>query len=133
VQAAKDLAKNIAGPFAKVLGIESPSKLFAEYGKDTVRGYERGQDAEIERKILPLHAVAAEPLPMPRIESADAVAMPRETQPQQAMHTQAGAAPMLVIEEINVQSNSDPHDIGRAIRQEIQLLLQAGALSRGIA
>lgn len=32
----------IPGPVKKVLGIQSPSKLFASFGKDTVRGYAQG-------------------------------------------------------------------------------------------
>jgi phage-related protein len=38
----KGLAKTILGPFAKVLGIKSPSTVFAGYGRDIVRGLAGG-------------------------------------------------------------------------------------------
>jgi|TARA_Y100000034_G_scaffold127890_1_gene181523 phage-related protein len=39
---AKSIGKKILGPFAGILGISSPSKVFEQYGKDTVAGYVAG-------------------------------------------------------------------------------------------
>lgn len=44
-KAIKDLAGSIIGPFKRLLGIASPSKLFKEFGLDTAEGFEIGLKA----------------------------------------------------------------------------------------
>jgi hypothetical protein len=111
--AATTMADRVAQSFRNFLGIESPSRLFAEYGANTVEGFERGQEAAL-------------PSAMP-IERAAAVAP-----------ATAGAAPVsagsVTIQQLIVYTNTDdPEEISRAIRAEMQRLLTAMAQSRGLS
>lgn len=131
--AAADLAKNIAGSFADVLGIKSPSKLFAEYGRNTVEGYERGERQAIGTSSMPLQLAAAEPIPAPEVvQEAVAIAAPRSTQDRSSSAGDVDQSRSIVIEQLIVQGNANAEEVGRAVRQQLQLLLQAGALSRGL-
>jgi hypothetical protein len=112
IDAVTGVATDVAGAFAKALGIQSPSKVFAEYGRQTVAGYELGQKREIGE--------------MPLQEAA-------RTRPAASASPVAGGG--LTIENLIVQggANASADDIARAVRRELQLLLNAGALSRGLA
>jgi hypothetical protein len=116
VHVTKDLASSIASSFADALGIQSPSKLFEGYGRNTVEGYEQG-----ERKALP-------PM-MPLEEAATAApAVPRVTATADA----AGASISVVIEQILISAaGGDVTEIATQIRDEIQRVLTAGLMSRG--
>lgn len=116
-------ATNVASAFSKALGIQSPSKLFAEYGRQTVAGYELGQRREIGE--MPLQD-AAERRP------AITVSKPASLSPGT---TNTNVSSGITIENLIVHggSNASADDIARAVRRELQLLLQAGALSRGLA
>lgn len=119
VDSAKALASSIAGPFADALGIKSPSKLFAEYGKNTVEGFEQGEKSAMG-SAMPLQEAAAAPIEKP------GVPVRSEAAPQSS-----GGGQSIVIENLNVGGGGNAETIARAIRQELQLLLSAGALSRG--
>jgi hypothetical protein len=120
---AKDLAASIAGPFAKALGIQSPSKLFADYGKNTVAGFEIGQKQEIGGGALPLQAAAVE---------APAIPRGRDGAPGAAGQNASGGF-SVTIENLVVQGGGNADEIARTVRQELQLLLQAMSLSKGFA
>lgn len=116
------LAKGIASGFADALGIKSPSKLFAEYGKNTVQGFERGQERELGGAAMPIQEAAAEPVATPQRSKADSDA-----------GSSSGGGKSIVIQQLIVQGGGDADSIARSIRQELQLLLQAGDMSRGLA
>jgi post-segregation antitoxin (ccd killing protein) len=108
-RAATGAADATAGAFAETLGIQSPSKVFMDYGRQTVAGYEIGQREAIGE--MPIQAAAAR---------------------APAQRPAAGGGGSITIEQLIVQGGGNAHEIGTAIRQQLQLLLQAGALSRGI-
>lgn len=55
------LAGNISGAFKTALGIGSPSKVFAGYGKNTVEGFEEGVEARAPEAAKALDRVTNEP------------------------------------------------------------------------
>lgn len=120
VASAKELAVSIAGPFADALGIKSPSKLFAEYGKNTVEGFEQGEQKAMGA-TMPLQDAAAKP-----VEQPSALAGGGTTS-----QAGGGGGGSIVIQNLTVGGGGNAETIARAIRQELQLLLSAGALSRG--
>lgn len=105
--ATKNMADKAAGAFTDAMGIHSPSKLFAGYGEDTVEGYQIGQRRALGDGSMPIQAAASAP--------------------------PVASGPAVTIGDIHVHGGGDPTEIARAIRQEIQLLLQAGQLARGYA
>jgi hypothetical protein len=48
MNAARDLANKVSGAFKAALGIASPSKVFAAYGRYTVQGFTEGVDKEAD-------------------------------------------------------------------------------------
>lgn len=122
VDAVVGLAKGIAGGFADALGIKSPSKVFAEFGRNTVQGYEQGEKRALATANMPMQELAA--------------AEPRERsggRPGAAGGLSASeGGRTIVIEQLIVQGGGDVNQIATAIRRELQLLLQAGDLSRGL-
>lgn len=130
VDSVKGLAGDIAGAFTKALGIQSPSKLFAEYGRNTVAGFEKGESEAIARSTaMPLQEAAAEPVATPAPRGATST-------PSGGSSAQAGGGRgglSVVIEQLNVQGGGDPEAIAIAIRRELTALLMSGELSRGLA
>ncbi len=118
---AKVLAEKISGSFANALGIHSPSKVFADYGKNTVAGYEQGQTKAIASTPMPLQEAAAV---MP-----SAPAQSSERKPQGSPMMGAGLTVNVTVEGNGSQELGDA--IGVAVRRQMQLLLQAGSLSAG--
>lgn len=116
-QAAKDMADGTSKPFAEKLGIKSPSRVFAEYGRNTVEGFEQGEQRALGSRAMPLQEAAA--MKPPELRA------PSTTQ-------NVTQAPSVVIQNLNV-TGGNADEVGRSVRREIQLLLQAGQLSRGIA
>lgn len=57
----KMLAGNISGAFKAAMGIGSPSKLFAGYGKNTVEGFEQGVEARVPEAAKALDPLTAAP------------------------------------------------------------------------
>jgi hypothetical protein len=106
-EAVRGLGDTIKKQFTGDLKIQSPSKVFEQYGRNTVEGYEIGQRKAIGD--MPLQSAAA--------------AAPQGRQ--------GGGATKFEI-NVNVTGGADAEEIGKAVRQQIQLLLQAGALSRGL-
>ncbi len=98
--------------FTKAAGINSPSKVFAGYGEDTVEGFRIGQERSLT-STMPIQAAA---LKQPTVTAA----------PQSS-----GSSAGITIQNLVVHGGK-PEDIARSIRQELQLLLQAGSLSRGM-
>lgn len=129
VSSVKDLATSVTDTFTKALGIQSPSKVFAEYGRDTVSGFAKGEDEAIARTPMPLDKAAAEAPAMPIAGSGPQA---RGGRSQSSVTASAGGS-SITIEKLIVQGGGDANEIATAIRRELQLLLQAGQLSRGIA
>lgn len=118
----KSFAQSVAGPFASALGIKSPSTLFAEYGANTVQGYEQGQEREMPNAFpLEERAVEAPGIPRPPPGAASVSAAP------------GGAAPSsgggITIESLIVQAaSSESAEIAAAIRRELEILLKVASL-----
>lgn len=117
-----DFGSKVGGAFKKVLGISSPSKLFEGFGSDTVAGYEKGQSKQLQKTgEMPLSAVA----------SAQPMTAPAMT--QSGSSTTNSTDRSITIENITIQGGGNPQEIARSIRQQLQLLMQAGSISRGVA
>lgn len=101
----------ITKPFTDALGIQSPSKLFADYGENTVEGFSKGQQR------------ALGPMPIQDVASMAPTAAPQ----------QSSGGGSITIENLIVHSGGSAGDIARSIREEIQLLLMSGQVSRGLA
>ena len=144
--ATASLAQGVGDTFSKALGIHSPSTVFAAYGKDTVAGYEQGQEQAIGTDPMPLVAAAKEPPIAPQAQAMAAGESPSAVAAQRPAETAEAPARLaavqnqatdqsrtITIENLTVHSSGKPDDVARSIRQELQLLLRAGDLSRGIA
>jgi hypothetical protein len=131
---AADLAHGVGASFAGAAKIQSPSKVFEGYGQNIVQGLAAGQEKEIASKPMPVDALASEePKVSTKAETSER-AEPKATPiVQQAAQAPSGGGRNITIENLVVQSNGKPEDIARSIRQEMQLLLRAGSLSRGMA
>ena len=126
VYAVGGLAADISKTFAKALGIQSPSKVFADYGRNTVAGYERGENEALARTEMPLQEAAAQPM-----DGTPVTARGKSTPgPAGAPGSSSGLS--VTIQSLIVQGGGNADEIASAIRRELQLLLQAGDLSRGI-
>jgi hypothetical protein len=115
-KAVSGLAASVSGGFKNALGIHSPSKVFAEFGKHTATGYEQG----VERHMPSGKDFASSVSPG---GSAAPVSSP-------------GAAPSggdlnVTIEQMIVPVGVDPDPFARAVRREMTLMLQMIQLSRG--
>ncbi len=122
VQVVSGLAGKVSSTFADALGIHSPSKLFADYGKNTVQGFEQGQERELSNGSMPItKAASAAPTAQPGASSG-------------GTSDGGGRSVTITIETLNVTADSgEAPEIATAIRRELQLLLRSGALSRGFA
>lgn len=123
-QAVLKFAKSLKDTFSGALGIQSPSKVFAEYGRQTVAGYERGQMQALGAGEMPIERAA-------QVAPERPAQLVRSSTVNNSQTTQSG--PSIVIEHLTVEggTNATADDVSRAIRRELQLLLNAGALSRG--
>ncbi len=118
-KASEEMAKDVAVPFAEELGIHSPSKVFEAYGKDTVEGFQRGEVKAMGSDAMPLQQAAAKPVSeVPAVRRGEA---------------SGKGGNSVTIEQLIIESNGDPADIERAVREAFQRVLQAGQLSRGVA
>lgn len=113
--AAVAMADKTSVDFAKALGIQSPSKVFKKFGEQTVEGFRKGEEDAITKDMPLQEAVAV---------------MPKSGSVAGATNNVTSG---VTIENLIVQSGGDPEAIARSIRQEIQMLLQAGQLARGFA
>lgn len=111
VDTVKNLARNVSEPFAKALGIQSPSKLFAEYGKNTVEGYEQGQERALGGS-MPIQSAASK---------------------APSGGTAAGTSVSVVIERLIVNGGDGSTETAGNIRDEIIRALEGVMLSRGFA
>lgn len=121
------MADSVLAATAAKLEIRSPSKAFARMGKQTVQGFEQGQEQALGRD-MPIDAAVEPPqvlkLPAPQ-QSAPATA------PAGDRDGKGGFS--IVIENLNVTGGGTADENARSIRQELQLLLTAGNISRGLA
>lgn len=136
VETVREFASGIAGSFTKALGIQSPSKLFAEYGRNTVEGYEAGERSALP-STMPLQEAAENAVPKPPAPDSPGIpvrqaigATTTSGDGSTGGDTSKTVAPVF---NINVSGGGDSDTVARAIRQEIHMLLSAGALSRGMA
>ena len=129
--ATAELAQGAGDAFAKTLGIHSPSTVFSGYGEDTVDGYEQGQKKAIGEEPMPIVSAAAEQ-PEPHTAQLAAAEQPAQLAASQS-NTTTDQSRTITIEKLEVHSSGSPQDVARSIRQELQLLLRAGDLSRGMA
>lgn len=116
-----NLAGSISGGFKSALGINSPSKVFAQFGKHTAAGYEQGVDKH-----------------MPTGEDFAQTVSPGGSA---ALVASAGAAPTgaggggggggIHIENLVVPVGVEPEPFARAVRRELTLLLQMLQISKG--
>lgn len=106
---ATGFADSIANAFRNALGIHSPSRLFAEFGANTVEGFEQGQQDAIP-SAMPLERAASGTI-------------------DNSISSTGGS---VVIQQLIVNAPSDnPEDIAIAVRVEMQRLLSAMSKSRG--
>lgn len=127
--AAVAMADKTQVDFAKALGIQSPSKVFKKFGQQTVEGFRIGEESELGASMPLQEAAAVMPKPVPQQEAV--AVMPAPTKDKGNSRTTSGSS--IVIENLNVQGGGTAEENARAIRQEIQMLMQAGQLARGYA
>lgn len=112
--AVKGMASSVTEPFKSALGIQSPSTVFAGYGRNVVEGFEQGQEEALP-PAMPIQAAASQAPSGP----------PSQNGPSSSVS--------VVIEQIVIHGgDTDPMRVA-ALRDEIQRVLSAGLLSRGFA
>lgn len=115
-----NLASSISGGFKSALGIASPSKVFAQFGKHTAAGYEQGVD-----KHMPTgEDFAANVAP-------GGSAAPVASAGAAAAGAGGGGGPLVWIENLVVPVGLDPEPFARAVRREVTLMLQMLQISKG--
>lgn len=134
----KGLASSALGTFKGVLGIASPSKVFAEVGADMGEGTRMGFADKLQ--TLPdlakgaVNDVAATPaleLPAPVLAPAGAFSAAPATQaPATQAPGQFGSVGDITI---NVSGAGDPEAVASSVRRELQALLSAERLAKGAA
>lgn len=97
------------------LEIQSPSKVFARMGRDTVRGFVQGEERELSGTAMPLEARAVE---MPQMNVNPL---------QETTNNNRGTTAIT----INVSGGGNAQDIAMAIRREFQTMMENGQLSWG--
>jgi hypothetical protein len=121
-QAAANFADRFAAAFRERLGIQSPSRLFAQFGAYTVQGFEQGQEREMPDSF-PLEERAAE---MPARQVVRNESTTTNT-------TSTAVSSGISIENLNVYGASgSPDDVALAVRRELQRMTDAMRLSRGL-
>jgi phage-related protein len=110
----KGLAKTVAGPFAKVLGISSPSKLFAEYGLEIVRGLAGGMDSNAPIAVAAATRLASGLAPTPAGPAGGG---------GNVLPALAGAPASVSIVQ-NIDGALDPAVVGRVASNEIAWALR---------
>lgn len=120
VSTVKGFATDVSKTFAEALGIHSPSKVFAGYGADTVAGFQQGEARAIEKSAMPLEEAAARPV-------GDAASSGQARTPSGGASASQG-----IVINLTVPPGTDAQDAITYLRQQMQLLLQAGQLSRGV-
>lgn len=101
---------------ASDLEIQSPSKVFARMGRDTVRGFVQGEERELSATTMPLEA---RPVEMPQLNVNPL---------QETTNNNRGTTAIT----INVSGGGgNAQDIAMAIRREFQTLMENGQLSWG--
>lgn len=103
----------IVGPFKAALGIASPSKLFAQYGRDTVAGYLDGVDDEaaaLDTRMREL--VDAPSLSMAAASSAAGAPAPAATSSSRTVNYYAAEHQSLSSEEALFAALSSPRSKG---------------------
>ena len=113
---AQSLADQALSETARKLEIHSPSRAFARLGKQTVAGFNEGQEEGLAR-------------PSPFAERMNVGSLA----PSAGGDTRNTNTASIVIEQLIVQGGGTGEDNARSIRQELQLLLTAQQLSRGLA
>lgn len=113
-----NIAGAVSGGFKSALGINSPSKVFAEFGKHTATGYEQGVDKHMPTGKDFASSVSPGGSAAP-VSSPGAVT--------------SGGGLSVTIENISVPMGVDPEPFARAVRRELSLMLQMIQLSKGVA
>lgn len=111
-----NIAGMVSGGFKSALGINSPSKVFAEFGKHTATGYQQG----VEKHMPDGQDFASSVSPG---GSAAPVSSPGAAT--------SGGGLSVTIENLNVPMGVDPEPFARAVRRELTLMLQMISLSKG--
>lgn len=117
-----NIAGAVSGGFKGALGISSPSKVFAGYGKNTAEGYEQG----VEKHMPTGNDFAATVAPggsAAPVASAGAAAA--------GAGGGGGGGPAVWIENLNVPVGVEPEPFARAVRREVTLMLQMLQISKG--
>jgi hypothetical protein len=122
MEAFKELGGIAVKAFKTVLGIASPSKVFAELGATIPEGVAKGVTT-----AAPTAQAAVDGMIAPRVQ-------PVAPEAQAA----AGAAPatggkaQVTIQELHVHTASDkPKDVAQALRRELETVLEGLALQLG--
>lgn len=119
-----NIASTVSGGFKSALGIHSPSKVFAQFGKHTGTGYEQGLEKsmptgdDIASTVVPSGSAA------PALASAGAAPA--------GGSSGGGGGPLVWIENLVVPIGVEPEPFARAVRKEVTLMLQLLNLSRGV-
>lgn len=116
-----NLAGSISGGFKSALGIASPSKVFAQFGKHTAAGYEQG----VEKHMPTGDDFAANVAP-------GGSAAPVASAGAAAAGAGGGGGPLINIENLVVPVGVEPEPFARAVRRELTLLLQMMQISKGV-
>jgi hypothetical protein len=117
-----NIAGAVSGGFKSALGINSPSKVFAQFGKHTAEGYEQGVD-----KHMPDGSDFASTV------SPGGSAAPVASAGAATSGAGGGSGgPLINIENLNVPMGVDPEPFARAVRRELTIMLQILNISKGL-
>lgn len=116
-----NIAGTVAGGFKSALGINSPSKVFAKFGKHTAEGYEQGVDKHMPSGSDFADTVSPGGSAAPVASAGAAPAGPGG----------GSSGPLVNIENLNVPVGVEPEPFARAVRRELTLMLQVLNLSKG--
>ena len=118
----KELAQKIPEPIRKVLGIHSPSRVFAQIGAWTVQGLDRGIAGEQDNPVARINRLAGD---ISRAMVAGASIPVLAASPAAASTGSAAASIGPVSITIKQQPGQDSHDLARMI-EDILRKLQRG-------
>lgn len=122
-----ELGKDIKFAFKTILGIASPSKVFATLGLAIPQGVQQGV-----QKGSPDAQTAVSDMVTPELGTATLAGSSAAQPPPAAARASSSSSVTLTIQELHVSAQTDkPHDYAQALRRELESVLEGLTLQLG--